>query len=180
MPRNGDVRYFPVAVRAAYTGSVPTSAGSWRNGTVGSGPLNTSVYVGGLWHVAHAALPWNTRSTAARRGGIKASARRNRGAETELIIQQGRQLRCDPIRPLRDEDADARIVEGALPAHLRHTDVAVPVGDGSVARVSLETDALQSIRGRNEHWQRGTIQRNNVRAVERMVSWIVSCPVPTC
>ena len=43
MPRNGDVRYFPVALRAAYNGSVPISAGSCRNGTLGSGPLKTSV-----------------------------------------------------------------------------------------------------------------------------------------
>jgi hypothetical protein len=91
---------------------------------------------------------------ASRCGSIKVSARRNRGEETELIVQQFRQLRRDAIRLLCDEEPDARIVEGALAAHLRHTDVAIPIGDRAVARIGLEPDALQSIRRWNEYGQR--------------------------
>src|SRR5687767_13002457 len=79
---------------------------------------------------------------------------------------------------LCDEEPDAGIVEGSLPAHLRHTDIAVPVGDWAVTRIGLEADALQSIRRWNEDGQRWAIQRNDVGAVERMVAWVVSSRPP--
>src|SRR5438093_4107741 len=60
-PRNGVVRYLPVAVLAAYVGSIPTSAGSCRNGTVLLGPLRTSVKFGDWWHDAQPASLLNRR-----------------------------------------------------------------------------------------------------------------------
>src|SRR5262249_7510152 len=60
--RNGVVRYIFVALRDAYTGSVPTSKGECRNGMLGLGPLSTSVNNGGLWHRAHPAAPLNSPS----------------------------------------------------------------------------------------------------------------------
>ena len=61
VPRSGVVRYLPVAVLAAYRGSMPTSDGSCRNGTRRSGPLSTSVSSGPLWQVAHRASCRKTR-----------------------------------------------------------------------------------------------------------------------
>jgi hypothetical protein len=40
----------------AYKGSAPTSDGSCSNGTLASGPLSTSVNVGGIWQEAQRAL----------------------------------------------------------------------------------------------------------------------------
>ena len=58
-PPEGVVRYIFVALRNAYSGSVPVSKRECSNGTLGSVPLFTSVKSGGLWHVAQRAVPLN-------------------------------------------------------------------------------------------------------------------------
>src|SRR6266849_7041852 len=104
---------------------------------------------------------------------VTASSRRIRDTQTQLILQQCPKLRSDEIRCLRNRQADAWIAEVSMTAHLPHSHVAVPVRDGPIGSERLEADALQSVNGRDHNRQRWTIQRNEVRAVERMVSGIV-------
>ena len=137
---------------------MPTSAGSCRNGTVRLGPLSTSVKLRRL--VAGGASGFVAEQTLAalRCRAIEAVFRRLRGAQTQLIVQQGRQLRGDEIRRLRDEEADAGIAEVALPAHLPDPHVAVPIRDRPIGGERLEADPLQSIDRREDNRQRGTVQ----------------------
>ena len=115
---------------------------------------------------------------ASRGGGIKASGRWSWCKQTQLVVQECGQFRCHPIWFLRDGETDPGIAEVALPAHLRDADIAVPVRDRAIAGVSFEPDALQPVDWWEEHWQRGAVQRNDVEAVERMVSWVVSSGSP--
>src|SRR5688572_12284671 len=89
---------------------------------------------------------------------IEAAFRRLRRAQAQLIVQQGRQLRRDEIRRLRDEQADAWIVEGALSAHLPNPNVGIPIRDGPIGAERLEPDALQAINRREDNRQRGAVQ----------------------
>src|SRR3989442_4607593 len=109
---------------------------------------------------------------------IKASSWRIWDAQTQLIIQQCPKLRGDEIRRLRDEEANTWIAEIAMAAHLSHSHIAVPIRDGPIGSERLEADALQSVDGRDHNRQRWTIQRNEVRAVERMVAGIVFARAP--
>ena len=124
---------------------MPTSAGSCRNGTVGVGPLSTSVKCGPWWQVAQPASLRNSRSPRLAAARSKLSLRRLRRAQAQLVVQQRRQLRRDQIWRLIDEQPDAGIVEGALSAHLADADVAVPVRDRAITGERLEADAVQSI-----------------------------------
>ena len=62
--------------------------------------------------------------------------------QTELIFQERGELGPDQIRLLPDADPDARIPETAMPAHLRHANIIVPVGNRAIAGECLEADAL--------------------------------------
>ena len=48
-----------------------------------------------------------------------------------------------------DVDVEPRVAEIALPAHLRHGDVRIPVGDRAFRRVRLVLDVREAIRRRN-------------------------------
>jgi hypothetical protein len=58
---------------------------------------------------------------------IEAAARRLRRFEAELIREELVKLWRDAIGGLPDHQADARIDERTVAAHLPHADVAVPV-----------------------------------------------------
>src|SRR6188768_3924439 len=85
---------------------------------------------------------------------VEAAFRRVRRAQAQLIVQEGRQFRGNEIRRLRDEETDAWIVEGALPAHLPHPHVGIPIRDGSIGAERLEADPLQAIDWREDNRQR--------------------------
>ena len=65
-----------------------------------------------------------------------------------------------------------------MAAHLPHAHVAVPVRDGPIRRERFEADALQSVDRRDDNRQRWAVQRDEVRAVERMVARIVFAGTP--
>ena len=50
-----------------------------------------------------------------------------RSLQAELVVEQRRQFRRDEVRRLLDEDADSRIGEAAMPAHLSDAHVRVPI-----------------------------------------------------
>ena len=65
-----------------------------------------------------------------------------------------------------------------MPTHLPHPHVAVPIRDRSICAKRLEADPLQAIDRRDDNRQRGTVQRQEVRAVERMVAGIIFTRAP--
>ena len=87
---------------------------------------------GDWWQVAHPASLRNRCLPRLAASSIEAAFRRLRRAQAQLIVQQGRQLRRDEIRRLRDGEADAWIDEVAMPAHLPDAHVAVPIRDGPI------------------------------------------------
>src|SRR5262245_59249498 len=100
------------------------------------------------------------------RASIEAVRWRFGRAQAELVIEQGRQLRRDQVRRLRDREANSRIAEAAVATHLPDADVAVPVGDGSITGECLEADSLQSEDRRNHDRQRRAVEPDQVRSVE--------------
>src|SRR5262245_45159562 len=87
---------------------------------------------------------------------VERALRRIRHTQTQLIIEQRFELRCDQVRSLVDEEADSRIVEASVAAHLADADVAVPIRDGTVGGVGLESDALEPVDGRHDDGYRGS------------------------
>src|SRR5215470_5559424 len=82
--------------------------------------------------------------SAARGVAIEAAWRRLWCPEPQLIVEQRLEFWRDEIRRLTDRQADARIAEASVPAHLRNADIAVPVRDWAIAGEGLESDAFQS------------------------------------
>src|SRR5687767_7473352 len=58
---------------------------------------------------------------------IEAAFRRIRGPQAQLIVEQGWKLWRDEIRALRDENADPRIGEVSVAAHLSDANIGVPI-----------------------------------------------------
>src|SRR5215470_17693345 len=65
-----------------------------------------------------------------------------------------------------------------MPAHLRHADIAVPVGNHAVARVGLEADALEAEGGCKDDWDRGAEQGFERLAVEDLKTRIEFAGAP--
>src|SRR6476620_11300752 len=104
-------------------------------------------------------------------GGLVERPRwRLRCAQSELIFEQRRAFRRNEIGRLGDEQSDAPIAEVAMSAHLSDADVAVPIGDRSVAGDGLEADAFEPVDRRNHNRQRPAVQRNQIGAVEGMMT----------
>src|SRR5688572_28971013 len=81
--------------------------------------IGTVRYIGeGRALMARCATGFIPEQVPATSGGysIETAFRRRRRPETQLIVQQRRQLWCDEIRTLRDEDADPRIGEVSVAA----------------------------------------------------------------
>src|SRR5688572_19967317 len=78
-------------------------------------------------------------AAAVRGNPIEAAARWLGCAQRQLIGKQLVEFRRDEIRRLLDDQANARIGEVALSAHLPDADVGVPVGDWAVAGEGLES-----------------------------------------
>src|SRR5688572_30008132 len=68
------------------------------------------------------------RLTAVGRRLIETSCGRRGCLQAELILQQRGELGRNKIRGLRDADSYPRIAETAMPAHLRHGNIVVPIG----------------------------------------------------
>src|SRR5688500_6816300 len=86
-----------------------------------SSPVGTVRYIGeGRTLVARGAAGFIPEQIPAASGGysIEAALRRRRSAQSQLIGEQSRELRCDEIRTLRDENADPGISEIPMAAHL--------------------------------------------------------------
>ena len=118
------------------------------------------------------------RLAATRRIGVEAPLWWCRRRQPELVVAQSWQLRRDEIRCLGDIQLDARIVEVAASAHLRHRDIVVPVRDGAVCGERLEPDLPQTVRGRDDDGQRRLVERQQLRAVERVKARIVLARSP--
>ena len=81
--------------------------------------------------------------------GIKTPPGRRWYREIELVLPQRRQLGCHEIRCLVDIDPERRVGEVAVPMHLGHGDVGVPVRHRALRRVGLARDALEAEGGRD-------------------------------
>ncbi len=82
---------------------------------------------------------------------VEAARGRSRRLQTELVLAQRRQLGRDEVRAGVDVDPQPGILEAALPVHLRHRDVRVPVRHRPLPRVRLQTHTVQTVGGREHH-----------------------------
>jgi hypothetical protein len=77
-----------------------------------------------------------------------------------------RELGRHQIRRLGHADPDPGVAETAMPAHLCHANVIVPVGDRPVASVGLETDTFQAKGWCKDDGDCEAVQRDDICAVE--------------
>src|SRR5262245_58911517 len=89
---------------------------------------------------------------------VEAAGRRLGHTQSQLIVEQGRKLWRDEIRRLRDREADSRIAEPAVTAHLSNADIAIPIRDRSVRGEALEPDAFQPEDRRDDNRARWAVQ----------------------
>ena len=82
---------------------------------------------------------------------------RGRG-QTQLILQQSGEFRRHEIWRLRDANPNPGVGETAVPAHLRHANIVVPVGNRTIASIRLEPDAFQAEGGRKDDGEREAVQ----------------------
>ena len=95
----------------------------------------------------------------------------------QLIYMQRRQLRRDEIRCLRDEEADARIVERPLATHLAYAHVGVPIRNRPIRTEGLESYAFQAVDRRETIGSEGVF--SDRRFVPSNAWWRGSyCPGP--
>jgi len=108
-------------------------------------PIRAAQYVSEVWRsMASSAASFITEQTLASLSScsIEAPFRRFWRLQAQLVVKQGRQLRSDQVWRLFDGDANTRIAEVSMAAHLSHANIAVPIGDGSICGVCFEAGTL--------------------------------------